>query len=181
MKRQLITYPNSILYQSTTDVSKYDAQLTQLIIDMFETMSTHKGIGLAAPQVGILKSVIVYRHKDIEGYLINPVLLEVDDDIPQYQPEGCLSLPNVFIRVERPSKIRVGYKDTDGSEKEIEASGELAQIICHEMDHLKGKTILDHLSPIKRDIVKRKLVKQNKRKKRHETQLKTLEDRIQGE
>lgn len=174
MKRKLITYPNPILFRTTHDITKYDASLTQLIIDMFEVMADNRGIGLAAPQVGELKSVIVYRHKDIEGYLINPVYLEVEDEGEQFQPEGCLSLPNVQIRVSRMFNIRIGYNDTDGTEKEMEASGPLAQIIQHEMDHLEGKTILDHLSAVKRDIVVRKLNKQRRMHKKYMQQLNKL-------
>lgn len=167
MQRKLRVYPDPILYKSTRDITQYDARLTQLIIDMFEVMAAHKGIGLAAPQVGVSSSVLVYKHKDIEGYLINPVYLDVEEDGIQYQPEECLSLPHVSIRVERAHNIRIRYNDTDGSEKELEASGPLAQLIQHEMDHLEGKILLDHLSAIKRDIVKRKLAKQNRMRKRN--------------
>lgn len=170
MQRKLITYPNPILYKHTNDVLNYDGRLTQLIIDMFEVMANYRGVGLAAPQVGELSSVIVYQQNNIEGYLINPVILDMDEQ-QQYQPEGCLSLPNVQIRVERSSKIKVGYNDTDGLEKELEAEGQLAQIIQHEMDHLDGTILLDHLSPIKRDIVKRKLDKQTRKSKRYAKQM----------
>lgn len=168
MQRDILLYPNRLLAKETEQITNFTAQTAQLVIDMFEAMETNKGVGLAAPQIGILKSVFTYKIDNKEGYMINPVLLEVVDDSEQFQLEQCLSFPDIQLRVSRLAKIIVGYNDTECREQVLEAEGLLAVIIQHEMDHLEGKVLIDYLPRMKKDIIKRKIKKLAKQRKRME-------------
>lgn len=143
--------------------------LRKLMDDMLETMYATRGIGLAAPQVGVSQRVIVMdidqKGEDDEKpekgqprFFVNPEITWTSDDINVYQ-EGCLSVPGQYADVERPEKVRVKYLDYDGSEKELDCDGLLATCIQHEMDHLNGILFIDHLSTLKRDMLLRKLKK----------------------
>lgn len=145
--------------------------LRRLMDDMLETMYASDGIGLAAPQVGVSKRVIVMdidqkrgefenplEKKGAPRFFVNPEIVWSSDDISSYN-EGCLSVPGQYADVERPAKIRARFLDYDGTEKEIEADGLLATCLQHEMDHLNGILFVDHLSTLKRDMLLRKLKK----------------------
>ncbi|MEZ5666169.1 MAG: peptide deformylase [Alphaproteobacteria bacterium] len=164
-KRLIIPAPDMRLKQKCRPVDGVDADVRQLMADMLETMYDAPGIGLAAPQVGVLRRVIVVdvsNSADGEGpgplKMANPELLSMSEEQASYD-EGCLSLPNQFGVVERPRRIVVRYLDETGAERELAAEGLLATCIQHEMDHLDGVLFVDHLSSLKRGIILRKLTK----------------------
>jgi peptide deformylase len=134
--------------------------------DMLETMYQAPGIGLAAPQVGVLRRVIVVdpSAKDEERAplcLANPESIEVSDEDANYE-EGCLSLPEHYAEVVRPARVRVRYLDRENEIRELDAEGLLGTCIQHEMDHLEGILFVDHLSALKRNMILRKLTKAKK-------------------
>ena len=132
-----------ILRKTSRDVSEVNERIKILLEDMAETMYQADGVGLAAPQVGILKKVIVIDPHDESGLLklVNPEITERDGE--QIGEEGCLSVPNFNATVKRPEHIKVSYMDENGEAKEMEAEGFQAVIICHEVDHLHGKLFID--------------------------------------
>ena len=162
----IITAPDPRLKKVCAPVEAVDDQTRQLMDDMLETMYNAPGIGLAAPQVGVLKRVIVV---DISGddeenaplFMANPELVAVSDDDASYE-EGCLSLPEHYGEVIRPATIRVRYLDRENEIREMDAQGLLATCIQHEMDHLDGVLFVDHLTALKRNMILRKLLKAKK-------------------
>ena len=159
----VIIAPDSRLKVTCPPVDDVDADVRRLIDDMLETMYRVPGIGLAAPQVGVHKRVIVVdaTGKDEDPSpikLANPELVWASNELGTYE-EGCLSLPEHYAEVTRPDKVRVRYLDYDGGIREIEAEGVLATCIQHEMDHLDGILFVDHISSLKRSIILRKLAK----------------------
>lgn len=162
----IITLPDPLLRQVSTPVETFDASLKRLAADMLETMYDAPGIGLAAIQVGIPKRLLVLDVADDEEgetkhplVLINPKILTLGDELRTYE-EGCLSLPDVRLEIERPSALSVQYQDIDGKIQTMKADGLLATAIQHEVDHLDGKLIIDFLTRLKRDIIIRKFKKQ---------------------
>jgi peptide deformylase len=168
----IITAPDPRLKVKAKRVARVDAEVRLLMDDMLETMYAAPGIGLAAPQVGVAKRVLVL---DIarEGeaprpmQIANPELLWVSQELI-LQSEGCLSLPEHYADVERPRRIRLRYLDRDNEIREVEAEDMLATCIQHEMDHLDGVLFVDHLSALKRSIILRKLAKAKRSKKSEE-------------
>jgi peptide deformylase len=150
-------------------VPEVDDGVRALMDDMLETMYAAPGVGLAAIQIGVQRRVIVLdvakRADDAAApeplCLVNPEILWVSEELSTYQ-EGCLSIPDVFEDVERPSRVRARYLDRDGRAQEIEADGILATCLQHEIDHLNGVLFIDHLSRLKRDLVMRKFRKNAK-------------------
>jgi len=138
----------------------FDAALRQLVADMAETMYEAPGIGLAATQVNVHQRVIVIDvsedQKGLQAF-INPVIESVNG--MQTYEEGCLSVPGVYDKVDRPSDVRVRYQDLDGKEHVLETGELLAICIQHEIDHLNGKVFVDHLSQLKQTRIKNKLAK----------------------
>jgi len=161
--QKLAIYPDMILRQPvTTEIKKFDRKLTSLIIDMFETMKALGGIGLAAPQINVRLPVVTYSVGPDEGCLINPVITDRSGKVIE-SLEGCLSMPGVKVKVPRHEKIRVQYQDEDGMVQTLDAGQTLARCIQHEVDHLNGKTMLDYLSKLKRDMIANKLKKGDRR------------------
>jgi len=163
-----------VLRQDTKPVATVTDELRALIDDMFDTMRAAKGIGLAAPQVGRLERVAVV---DVEGgkqplVLINPEIVSSSTDTAKSE-EGCLSIPDVFGDVERPSAVVVRALDRDGNPFEVSASELLARCIQHENDHLHGKLFIDHLSVLKRRAA---LAKWSKQKDRYPGFIRRLTD-----
>jgi peptide deformylase len=162
----IITAPDPRLKKVCAPVEAVDDGIRQLMDDMLETMYAAPGIGLAAPQVGVLKRVIVV---DISGddepdapfCMANPELVEVSDEDASYE-EGCLSLPEHYGEVARPARIRVRFLDRENEIREMDAEGLLATCIQHEMDHLDGILFVDHLTALKRNMILRKLLKAKK-------------------
>ncbi len=162
----IITAPDPRLKLQAKPVDKVDAQVRRLMDDMLETMYVAPGIGLAAPQVGVAKRLIVIDVAD-KGELprpyrmANPEIVWRSDDKATYE-EGCLSVPDYYADVERSAKVRVRYLDEQNEIRELEAEGLLAVCIQHEIDHLAGTLFVDHISALKRGIILRKLGKAKK-------------------
>ena len=159
----IITAPDPRLKVKAKPVAAVDDEVRRLMDDMLETMYMAPGIGLAAPQVGVARQVIVV---DIarEGEppqpmkIANPEILWRSDELATYS-EGCLSLPEHYADVERPARIKLRYLDYQNEVREVELEGLLATCVQHEMDHLEGILFVDHISPLKRNIILRKLAK----------------------
>jgi peptide deformylase len=165
-KLPILTAPDPQLKKKSQPVEKVDAEIKTLMDDMLETMYEAPGIGLAAPQVGVLKRVIVVdvakeEEEPQPHRMANPELLWVSDEDNSYQ-EGCLSLPEHYADVVRPAAIRVRYLDEENEIRELEAEGLLATCIQHEIDHLDGVLFVDHISALKRNMILRKLLKAKK-------------------
>ncbi len=162
----IITAPDPRLKEISAPVERVDDGVRQLVDDMIETMHRAPGIGLAAPQVGVLKRIIVLdvskKDEARQPYcMVDPELLRVSDE-ETCGEEGCLSLPDHYAEVVRPVAIRVRYLDHEGEFRELDAEGLLAACIQHEMDHLDGILFVDHLSALKRNMILRKLIKAKK-------------------
>ena len=162
--KTILTEPNKILRQVSLPVEKVGKEEQELMNDMIETMYEAKGIGLAAIQIGIPKRIIVMdiENKDKEKkpmYFVNPIIKNKNSNHSTYE-EGCLSVPNQFAEVDRPSTCEVEYLDYDGNKKILKASGLLATCIQHEMDHLEGILFIDYLSKLKKMMIIKKLSKQ---------------------
>jgi len=165
-KLPILTAPDPLLKQRAKAVDKVDDRIRTLMDDMLETMYAAPGIGLAAPQVGVLERVIVI---DVSGEdeeprplrMANPEILWQSEELSSYD-EGCLSLPDHYAEVVRPKQVRVRYLDQDNEIRELEADGLLATCVQHEIDHLNGTLFVDHLSSLKRNMILRKLAKLRK-------------------
>ena len=162
--KTILTEPNKILRQISLPVEKIGKEEQILMDDMLETMYMAKGIGLAAIQVGVPKRIIVMdignRDKEKEPmYFVNPIIKNKNSEHSTYE-EGCLSVPNQFAEVNRPSSCEVEYLDYNGNKKILKASGLLATCIQHEMDHLEGILFIDYLSKLKKMMIVKKLSKQ---------------------
>ena len=164
----IITLPDPVLRQVSTLIETFDADLKRLAADMFETMYDAPGIGLAAVQVNVPKRMLVLDVADEDENetkkplcLINPKILTLGDQTGVYE-EGCLSLPDVRIDIERPTSLIVAYQDLEGKPHELTADGLLATAIQHEIDHLEGKLIIDFLTRLKRDMIVRRFKKQSR-------------------
>ena len=160
----ILVAPHPVLKQKAKPVEKVDARVARLMDDMVETMYAAKGIGLAAPQVGLLDRVIVVDVHE-KGEKPNPIRLANPEivwssDEKAVCEEGCLSVPEQYAEVTRPKAIRVRYLDEQNEIREIEADGMLAICIQHEIDHLNGVLFVDYLSSLKRNMILRKLRKQ---------------------
>ena len=142
--RQIRQRGDEILYKRCKEVTKFDEKLWILLDDMYETMKKSEGVGLAAPQVGILKRVIVIEIDDKKIELINPVIVETSGS--QDGAEGCLSFPKLFGMVERPNYVKVKAQDRHGKEFTIEGEELLARAFCHECDHLDGVVFTTHVT-----------------------------------
>ena len=162
--KTILTEPNKILRQISLPVEKVGREEQVLMDDMLETMYEAKGIGLAAIQVGVPKRIIVMDiGKSDKGkepmFFVNPIIKNKNSNFSTYE-EGCLSVPNQFAEINRPSTCEVEYLDYNGNEKILKASGLLATCIQHEMDHLEGILFIDYLSKLKKMMIVKKLSKQ---------------------
>lgn len=142
--RQIRQREDEILYKRCKEVTKFDEKLWILLDDMYETMKKSEGVGLAAPQVGILKRVVVIEVDDKKTELINPEIVEMSGI--QDGVEGCLSFPKLFGYVERPNYVKVKAQDRNGKEFTIEGEELLARAFCHECDHLDGVVFTSHVT-----------------------------------
>jgi peptide deformylase len=155
--------PDPRLPNTAKPVAAFDAALQGLIEDLFETMYAAPGIGLAATQVNVHKQLLVLdvsEEKNAPLVLVNPKIVAREGS--QIYQEGCLSVPNIYADVERADRISVEAQDRHGQPLQLQADGLLAVCIQHEMDHLIGKLFVDYLSPLKRELVRRKLEKQRR-------------------
>ena len=161
--KEIITVPDEILKKVSNPIEKIGINEKKLIDDLFETMYHSNGIGLAAVQVGILKRVLVVdvsskNEKKQPMALINPVIKNLSDEMSVYE-EGCLSIPETFIEIERPKICEVEYIDEKGKKKNLKCDGLLSTCVQHEINHLDGKLIIDHLSRLKKDFIIKKISK----------------------
>jgi len=168
MIRPIVLWGSDVLEKPSDPVTNITGEDVKLVQDMIETMYKAPGVGLAAPQIGIPKRIMVTdttsgEKKNALVTLVNPEIVETDGE--QLEEEGCLSIPGFSATVVRPKKVVLRALDLDGKEIIVEGSDLLARAFCHEMDHLDGKFFLDHLSFLKRDMIKRrikKLIRQGK-------------------
>ena len=161
--RTILEFPDPRLRTRAQPVTRFDAELSQLIDDMFESMYAAPGIGLAATQVDVHQRVIVMdlsEERNQPLVIINPEIL-VREGVEQTE-EGCLSVPGIFDEVQRAAKIRLRCQDRTGAVSERDCDGMLAVCIQHEMDHLEGKLFVDYLSDLKRQRIRKKLEKERR-------------------
>ena len=161
--KTILTEPNKLLRQISKTVDKVGIEEQQLMDDMLETMYAANGIGLAAIQIGVPKRIIVMdiskdENKKEPMYFVNPVIKNKNPVKSTYE-EGCLSVPNQFAEIDRPSKCDIEFLDYNGNKKTISAEGLFATCIQHEMDHLEGILFIDHLSKLKKSMILKKLSK----------------------
>ncbi len=159
----ILKYPDQRLYKVAREVKVVNNEIKTLISDMAETMYEAPGIGLAATQVDFHQRIIIIDISEDKNNLlvmINPILLESKGE--EINQEGCLSVPEVFEKVKRADWIKISAIDINGKKIELEADGLLAVCIQHEMDHLEGKVFVDYLSNLKKNRIKKKLIKMDK-------------------
>ena len=162
--RTILTEPNTILRQISVPVDSVGEEEKKLMDDMLETMYNANGIGLAAIQIGVPKRIIVIdisKKEDEKNpmYFVNPVINNKNSDLSTYE-EGCLSVPNQFAEINRPSICEVEYLNYEGEKKVLKAVGLLSTCIQHEIDHLEGILFIDYLSKLKKTLIIKKLSKQ---------------------
>jgi peptide deformylase len=165
MIREIVTYPDPILQRPTEKVTEFDEGLRKLAADMFESMYTAIGIGLAAPQIGVPKRITVIdlsnqKNADEKIVLVNPEIIHKEGK--QVAEEGCLSLPDIRDKVSRAAKVKVRAQDLEGKTIEMEGTELLARAFQHEIDHLDGILFPWRLSALKRDLILRKIRKLQK-------------------
>ena len=161
--KTILTEPNKLLRQISQPVESVGDSERELMNDMLETMYAANGIGLAAIQIGVPKRIIVMdlskeENKKLPMYFVNPVIKKKNNEKANYE-EGCLSVPNKFAEIDRPSKCEVEYLDYNGNKQNLQAEGLLATCIQHEIDHLEGILFIDYLSKLKKEIILKKLSK----------------------
>ena len=155
-------YGDPVLVRKAEEIKKIDDAILELAKSMVQTMHAAPGIGLAAPQVNVSKRLITVdisvgeKSEDLI-ILVNPEFISQEGEV--ILEEGCLSVPDINEKVGRPSRVVVKGLDLDGNEKIIEAEGTLARVFCHEIDHLNGKLLFENLSPLKRNLIRKKLKK----------------------
>ena len=162
MDKTIVKFGADVLQKVAKSVENITDAEVQLVQDMVETMYKAPGVGLAAPQIGASQRIMV---TDVSGgeksdsllVIVNPDIVDTEGE--QYEEEGCLSIPGFSERVRRPKKVIIKGVDLDGRELILEGSDLLARAFCHELDHLNGVLFLEHLSFIKRDLIRRKIRK----------------------
>ena len=161
--RKILKFPDQDLRIKAKPVESFDDELKTLTDDMFETMHSVNGIGLAATQIGIAKQVAVIDispEKNEPLVIINPKIQILDPSKKEDYDEGCLSVPGFFETISRPSDIKLSYQDLNGKKQEIKPEGLLTKVVQHELDHLNGRLFVDHISELKRRRIRNKIVKQ---------------------
>ena len=163
-KRAILIHPDPRLKKVCDPVTEITPDLRALADDMLETMYDAPGVGLAAPQVGVMQRLFVMDCVKEEGaeprpmVLINPEITWASDETAAYE-EGCLSIPEQYAEVSRPERVRMRWMDLDGTTQEEEFDGLWSTCAQHELDHLNGRLFIDHLGPIKRQMITRRMVK----------------------
>lgn len=166
---EIIKLGHPTLSKKATPIKNIDKEIVQLAQNMIETMHAAPGLGLSAPQVDVSRRLItvdlsIGEKKEDLIVLINPELVRQEGQV--IREEGCLSIPGVYEKISRPQKIMIKGLDLEGKEKEIEATDLLARVFCHEVDHLNGKLFIDGLSPLKRNLIKKRFKKKAESSKR---------------
>lgn len=150
-------YPDPVLKKISEPVTVFDEALADFVKVLFSSMRVHDGVGLAAPQVGVLKKIAVVEYDGKSYVLINPKV--IDQKGIQEGEEGCLSFPGIYANVVRPKWVKIETHDLNGNIQTYEGEGYTARAFLHEMDHLSGKLFIDYLSSLKRNAIKKKAVK----------------------
>jgi peptide deformylase len=161
--RKILKFPDQDLRIKAKPIETFDEELKNLTDDMFETMHSVNGIGLAATQIGVAQQVAVIDispEKNEPLVIINPKILILDSSKTEDYDEGCLSVPGFFETISRPSDIKLSYQELNGKRKEIKPKGLLTKVVQHELDHLNGRLFVDHISELKRRRIRNKIVKQ---------------------
>tara|TARA_B100000886_G_scaffold206695_1_gene142891 strand:- start:126 stop:623 length:498 start_codon:yes stop_codon:yes gene_type:complete len=161
--RKILKFPDQDLRIKAKPVETFDEELKTLTDDMFETMHSVNGIGLAATQIGVAKQVAVIDispEKNEPLVIVNPAIQILDPSKTEDYDEGCLSVPGFFEKISRPSDIKLSYQDLNGKKQEIKPEGLLTKVVQHEFDHLNGRLFVDHISELKRRRIRNKIVKQ---------------------
>src|SRR2546423_2682202 len=159
---EITEYPDKVLKQVGSPVEKFDAELERLVADMFETMYAAEGVGLAAPQVGLSLRLFVMDCEGVKLVAANPEILSAEGE--QEGEEGCLSVGKIHAPLRRDARVRLRAQDVRGEVFEQEAEGLAARCFLHETDHCDGLLFLDRLSPLRRDLIKRRFLKMKKRR-----------------
>jgi len=159
---EIIKYGNPVLHMRAGEIKNIDQNIRKLAQDMVDTMHAAPGLGLAAPQVNhslrlITVDLSVGENENDLMILINPEILSQEGE--QCEEEGCLSVPELQEKVIRPARLLLRGVDLKGKERRVEAEGLLARVFCHEIDHINGKLFFEHLSPLKKNLIKKKLRK----------------------
>ena len=161
--RKILKFPDQDLRIKAKPVETFDEELKALTDDMFETMHSVNGIGLAATQIGVAKQVAVIDispEKNEPLVIVNPAIQILDPSKTEDYDEGCLSVPGFFEKISRPSDIKLSYQDLNGQKQKIKPEGLLTKVVQHELDHLNGRLFVDHISELKRRRIRNKIVKQ---------------------
>ena len=167
-KLAIITLPDPMLRKVSVPVERVDSELLRLAGYMFETMYAAPGVGLAAVQIGVPRRLVVLDVADDENekrplILINPQIVALGPEMRLHE-EGCLSIPDFRLEIERPSTVTISFLDREGERRELAADGLLATAIQHEIDHLNGQFYIDHLSLLQRLKIKREIARRKKSK-----------------
>lgn len=160
MVREILIWPDPLLKKKAQPLARVDADTRKLVSDMFETMYAADGVGLAAPQIGVLQRVIVLdttpRQPESKPIaMINPEIIAMEGEITY--TEGCLSIPGEAEDVDRAAKVTVRFLDVDGREQTLACEGLLSIAVQHETDHLEGTLFVDHLSTLKRELIRKRM------------------------
>ena len=150
-------YPDPVLKKPSQAVEVFNEELKKFVKDLFASMHVHDGVGLAAPQVGVLKKIAVVEYEGKSYVLINPKV--IDQKGTQESEEGCLSFPGIYANVLRPEWVKIEAQNEKGKLQTLEGEGYVARAFLHEMDHLSGKLFIDYLSNLKRNAIKKKISK----------------------
>ena len=160
----ILRYPDARLHKIAKPVTAFDDRLAKLVFDMAETMYEAPGVGLAASQVDVHECLLIIDTSDAKDQLrvfVNPEIIWASEEM-QFYDEGCLSVPGIYDGVERHARVKVRAQDAKGESFEIDTDGLLAVCIQHEMDHLLGKVFVEYLSPLKRNRIKAKMLKEER-------------------
>lgn len=161
-ERPIVIYGDPVLRKVCQPVDELDREIKDLVADMIATLKKAQGLGLAAPQVGVLKRAFIVDLSAVDitetlRAFINPEIIETSGEVEL--EEGCLSFPGLYLKIVRPANVKVKATDLDGNQFETEARGLVARAILHEYDHLEGKLFIDRLSPLARTMIKGRLRK----------------------
>ncbi|MDR3115018.1 MAG: peptide deformylase [Treponema sp.] len=159
---EILTLGNELLRQKAEPITKINGKIAEIAEALLNTLYLGKGVGLAGPQVGLMKRIfVVHIDKDIPRVFINPSLLETSEETVKYE-EGCLSIPGIWVEVARPKTLRIQAWNEKGRPFTQDAEGILARVILHEYDHLEGTLFIDRLSAVKRNRILAKIEKQQR-------------------
>jgi len=157
MRLHIVEFPDPVLRRPTKPVTVFDENLKTLVDEMTIVMKDDDGVGIAAPQVGISKKIAVVCIEDQRYVLVNPRIVTMEGE--QSGEEGCLSFPGIFGEIKRAARVVVECQDETGAPRRYEAEGFVARAFQHEIEHLEGRLLIDHFSPIKRELIRKKLLK----------------------